>query len=108
MIGADQFAAMKTGAVYINTARAQLHDHDALVDALQSRQLAGAALDHFVGENLATDDPLVVDGQRGAHAPHRRRHLGHRGPPGRHDRRRPRAHPRRRAPVHAVNPEVLS
>ncbi|MHB8467778.1 MAG: NAD(P)-dependent oxidoreductase [Acidimicrobiales bacterium] len=59
MIGAKQFAAMKDGAVYINTARAQLHDHAALLDALATGKLGGAALDHFVGENLATDDPLV-------------------------------------------------
>jgi D-3-phosphoglycerate dehydrogenase / 2-oxoglutarate reductase len=60
MIGAAQFAAMKDGAVFINTARAQLHDTDALVAALQSGKLAGAGLDHFVGELLATDHPLAT------------------------------------------------
>jgi len=60
MIGSDQFAAMRTGAFYINTARAQLHDTDALVAALQSGRLAGAALDHFAGENLPVDHPLVA------------------------------------------------
>jgi D-3-phosphoglycerate dehydrogenase len=59
MIGAAQFASMKPGAVYINTARAQLHDTDALVDALRSGRLAGAGLDHFVGEILPTDHPLA-------------------------------------------------
>ena len=59
MIGAAQFGAMKDGAVFINTARAQLHDTDALVAALQSGRLAGAGLDHFVGESLATDHPLT-------------------------------------------------
>lgn len=59
MIGADQFASMKPGAVYVNTARAQLHDTDALTAALQSGHLAGAGLDHFVGEHLPTDHPLV-------------------------------------------------
>jgi D-3-phosphoglycerate dehydrogenase len=58
MIGPEQFALMKDGAVYINTARAQLHDGDALVDALQSGKLGGAALDHFVGEFLPLDHPL--------------------------------------------------
>ena len=60
MIGAAQFAAMKPGAVFLNTARAQLHDTDALVAALRSGHLAGAALDHFVGEHLPADHPLVA------------------------------------------------
>jgi D-3-phosphoglycerate dehydrogenase / 2-oxoglutarate reductase len=58
MIGAEQFARMKDGAVYLNTARAMLHDTDALVDALRSAKLAGAGLDHFEGEHLPTDHPL--------------------------------------------------
>ncbi|MDP9336781.1 MAG: 3-phosphoglycerate dehydrogenase [Actinomycetota bacterium] len=58
LIGAAQFAAMKPGAVYINTARAMLHDTDALVSALRSGHVAGAGLDHFQGENLPTDHPL--------------------------------------------------
>jgi len=59
MIGADQFAAMRDGVVYINTARAQLHDTDALVAALASGKVGAAGLDHFVGENLAVDHPLT-------------------------------------------------
>jgi D-3-phosphoglycerate dehydrogenase len=59
MIGSQQFAAMRPGALYVNTARAQLHDTDALVSALQSGRLGGAGLDHFVGEHLPTDHPLV-------------------------------------------------
>jgi D-3-phosphoglycerate dehydrogenase len=58
MIGADQFARMKEGAIFVNSARAQLHDIDALVASLQAGHLAGAGLDHFVGENLPTDHPL--------------------------------------------------
>ena len=58
LIGATEFAAMKPGAVYINTARAKLHDTDALVSALRSGHLGGAGLDHFEGENLPTDHPL--------------------------------------------------
>jgi len=58
MIGAEQFALMKPGAIFVNSARAMLHDTDALVDALRSGHLAGAALDHFVGEHLPPDHPL--------------------------------------------------
>jgi D-3-phosphoglycerate dehydrogenase len=60
IVGAAQFAAMKPGAIYINSARAMLHDTDALVAALQSGHLAGAGLDHFKGENLPTDHPLCA------------------------------------------------
>jgi D-3-phosphoglycerate dehydrogenase len=45
--------------IYINSARAQLHDTDALVDALRSGKVGAAGLDHFVGEFLPTDHPLV-------------------------------------------------
>jgi D-3-phosphoglycerate dehydrogenase len=60
MIGADQFAAMRDGVIFLNTARAQLHDTDALVGALRSGKVGGAGLDHFVGENLPTDHPLTT------------------------------------------------
>jgi D-3-phosphoglycerate dehydrogenase / 2-oxoglutarate reductase len=59
MIGAAEFAKMRDGAIYLNTARAQLHDHEALVAALRSGKLGGAGLDHFVNEHLAADDPLL-------------------------------------------------
>lgn len=60
MIGAEQFAAMRDGVIFVNTARAQLHDTDALVAALASGKVGGAGLDHFVGENIATDHPLTT------------------------------------------------
>ena len=59
LIGAEQFAAMRDGVVFLNSARAQLHDTDALVEALRSGKVAAAGLDHFVGEWLPTDHPLV-------------------------------------------------
>ncbi len=58
MVGAKQFELMKPGAIFVNTARAMLHDTDALVAALQAGHLGGAGLDHFVGEHLPTDHPL--------------------------------------------------
>src|ERR1019366_4397393 len=59
MIGKDEFAQMKDGVVYLNTARAKIHDPDALVAALQSGKVGSAGLDHFEGEHLATDHPLT-------------------------------------------------
>jgi D-3-phosphoglycerate dehydrogenase / 2-oxoglutarate reductase len=59
MIGRAQFARMKDDAIYLNSARAALHDTDALVDALRSGTLGGAGLDHFEGEHLPTDHPLA-------------------------------------------------
>lgn len=62
MIGAPQFARMRPGALYLNTARARLHDTDALVAALASGHLSAAGLDHFEGEHLPTDHPLTAMG----------------------------------------------
>jgi D-3-phosphoglycerate dehydrogenase len=59
MISAERIARMKPGAVYVNTARAALHDLDALTAALGEGRLAAAGLDHFEGEHLAVDHPLV-------------------------------------------------
>lgn len=59
MIGSSEFARMRDGVVFLNTARAQLHDGEALVSALRSGKVAAAGLDHFVGEHLAADDPLL-------------------------------------------------
>ncbi len=45
MFSEKQFAAMKDGAYFINTARGEIVDEDALMNALQSGKLAGAAID---------------------------------------------------------------
>jgi D-3-phosphoglycerate dehydrogenase len=59
MMGARRFAAMRPGAVYLNTARAGIHDLDALTEALLSGHLGGAGLDHFDGEQLPAEHPLT-------------------------------------------------
>lgn len=59
LISADRIATMKPGAVYVNSARAGLHDLDALTEALASGHLGAAALDHFEGEAIPTDHPLT-------------------------------------------------
>lgn len=60
MIGAAEFEAMRLGTIFLNTARAPLHDTDALVAALRSGRVAAAGIDHFEGEWLAPDHPLAA------------------------------------------------
>ena len=59
MIGADQFAAMKPGAILVNTARGPLMDYDALYDALTTGDLRGAMLETFAIEPTPPDWPLL-------------------------------------------------
>jgi D-3-phosphoglycerate dehydrogenase len=59
MIGAREFARMRDGAIYLNCARAELHETDALVGALTTGKLAGAGLDHFAEEQLPPQHPLA-------------------------------------------------
>jgi glyoxylate reductase len=50
LIGANEFAMMKPSAFLINTSRGPVVDQEALIDALKSKKIAGAALDVFEGE----------------------------------------------------------
>ena len=54
----QQFAHMKPGAHFINVGRGELVDETALIQALNSQHLAGAALDVFATEPLPEDSPL--------------------------------------------------
>ena len=58
LIGAAQFAKLPDGALIINLARGQVVDQPAMVAALQSGKLRGAALDVFAVEPLPEGDPL--------------------------------------------------
>jgi D-2-hydroxyacid dehydrogenase (NADP+) len=58
MIGTAELSAMRSDAVLINVARGGVVDQPALVDALETDVIGGAALDVFETEPLPTDSPL--------------------------------------------------
>ncbi len=58
LIGPKEFAAMKRSAYLVNAARGAIVDSNALVDALRSGQIAGAALDVFEAEPPPSGHPL--------------------------------------------------
>ncbi|MPS29721.1 NAD(P)-dependent oxidoreductase [Pigmentiphaga sp.] len=59
LVDAAAIGRMRRGAYLVNTARAEIVDHDALVEALRAGHLAGAGFDVQYGEPSADDDPLL-------------------------------------------------
>jgi phosphoglycerate dehydrogenase-like enzyme len=59
MLGKPEFAQMKPSACFVNTARAELTDEDALYEVLKSGEIRGAALDVFGQEPPPPDHPLL-------------------------------------------------
>ncbi len=59
MFGRDQFVMMKKEAFFVNSARGSLVDEDALLEALTTNRIAGAALDVLKVEPISPDNPLI-------------------------------------------------
>jgi phosphoglycerate dehydrogenase-like enzyme len=60
MLGSREFGLMKQGACFVNTARAEVTDEDALYEALRGGRIAAAALDVFAQEPPPADHPLLA------------------------------------------------
>jgi phosphoglycerate dehydrogenase-like enzyme len=70
LLNVEAFKAMKPGSVVINVARGEIIDEDAMVDALVSGRLRGAALDVYVGEFDGPPDARLWEDPRVLITPH--------------------------------------
>ena len=68
VIGPEEMKSVKRGALLVNTARGGLIDEETLLQALDSGQVAGAALDVFTGE--PTPDERLLRHERISVSPH--------------------------------------
>ncbi|MET2871212.1 D-glycerate dehydrogenase [Exiguobacterium profundum] len=60
MLGAEEFAKMKETSIFINVARGEIIDEQALYEALKSKKIWGAGLDVFTKEPIDLDHPLLT------------------------------------------------
>jgi phosphoglycerate dehydrogenase-like enzyme len=60
LIGQRELSLMKPTAVLINTSRGEIVDEAALITVLKEKRIAGAGLDVFCAEPIATDNPLLI------------------------------------------------
>ncbi|MFT2008453.1 phosphoglycerate dehydrogenase [Pontibacter sp. 13R65] len=61
MFGVDEFAAMKEGAIFLNLSRGHVVDIQALVDAIKSGKVKGAAVDVFPEEPATNNEEFVSE-----------------------------------------------
>lgn len=59
LIGREQFAIMKSTAIFINTSRGKTVDETALIEALQTKKIHAAGLDVYDREPIDADNPLL-------------------------------------------------
>ena len=59
LLGAAELDRMKPGAVFINSARAELVEEAALIERLRSRRIAAAGIDVYLQEPLPSGHPLL-------------------------------------------------
>jgi len=59
LIGKNELALMNKAAFLINTSRGPVVDQQALYEALKEKRIAGAALDVFQQEPIASEDPML-------------------------------------------------
>lgn len=59
LFGAEQFAKMKSSAIFINAGRGPVVNEDALIAALKQGEIHAAGLDVFEQEPLPVDSPLL-------------------------------------------------